>query len=254
MPAFNPSSRRYGGFTLIELLVVIAIIATLAGLLIPAVTMITSKSKDVKCKNNLRQLGIALMVYRDDRDDTFPGRMSEMFSFKSSLSLAGLEGKLLVCPRDSSKGKDSTMNRSGPLEPLLSELYEYENTPTSYLYQTSSLPLQEVPAKKWFTFKNYEGTAREVIVGDKMKEFVNTWQDGKRNQLAFGNLTLDSNGNAVYGSPFSPSLFPVISCFWHNQWTDLNVNRDRKAFSVTFDGNIFNHLPRWELEVNPLFK
>jgi prepilin-type N-terminal cleavage/methylation domain-containing protein len=67
----NPRGRSTG-FTLIELLVVIAIIAILAAILFPVFAQAREKARQAACLSNVKQIGLAMMQYTQDYDETLP--------------------------------------------------------------------------------------------------------------------------------------------------------------------------------------
>ncbi|MGI5818944.1 MAG: type II secretion system protein [Armatimonadota bacterium] len=62
------------GFTLIELLVVIAIIAILAAILFPVFARAREKARQTTCLNNVKQIGLAVLMYAQDNDEKLPMR------------------------------------------------------------------------------------------------------------------------------------------------------------------------------------
>jgi|YelNatPaOPRAMG01_1025707.scaffolds.fasta_scaffold00142_12 prepilin-type N-terminal cleavage/methylation domain-containing protein/prepilin-type processing-associated H-X9-DG protein len=65
------------GFTLIELLVTIAIVLILSGLLLPTLMRAKERANQASCRNNLRQLTIAMINYVTDNNDIFPGQAAK---------------------------------------------------------------------------------------------------------------------------------------------------------------------------------
>lgn len=75
--------RKRRGFTLIELLVVIAIIGLLVALLFPALNMVLEQSKNMHCKSNLKQFGIAMKAYTAQNGVLPPGMMIRTSAIES---------------------------------------------------------------------------------------------------------------------------------------------------------------------------
>lgn len=73
MPFFVLKPGKRVGFTLVELLVVIAIIAILVALLLPAVQQAREAARRSTCKNNMKQIGLALHIYHEKHRSFPPG-------------------------------------------------------------------------------------------------------------------------------------------------------------------------------------
>lgn len=259
------SRCRQRGFTLIELLVVIAIIAILIALLLPAVQQAREAARRTQCRNNLKQLGLALHNYHDTAGMFTPNGVAPvreitgtMRTDQAWLAWSGLamllpyvdqaplyntidfsyeHGANAAAPFPPNKNLDARRTYitafQCPSDPSISIKYTTDMAPTSYGLSTG-------PGADW-SLRNTPPGFATLQKGTRTSEII----DGTSNTIAMSEMQVGNNSGAYTAGDKRKPYYRVVTgsnlrvggsaVFKNNAASIAAINAYYSACLATFD-------------------
>ncbi len=194
-------ARRARGFTLIELLVVIAIIAVLIALLLPAVQQAREAARRSQCKNNLKQLTLALHNYESTHSVFPPGSLGFPFVWSAQAQLLPFV--------DQANLKNLLVFEVPPLA-AFGTGYNATQVNQNEAAALTPIPMLTCPSdRERVTNSNYGGISYPGSAGSGVNSTAVTTDDGSvsnadgifftRSKIGFRDVTDGSSNTAAFG-------------------------------------------------------
>lgn len=229
----NPSIQTRRAFTLIELLVVIAIIAILVALLLPAVQQAREAARRSTCKNNLKQIGIALHNYHDTHSTLPPGSIGTAFTDNATSKLNKFGPLVFILPFIEQHALYERIDFSTSFcDPVNKEIaktrmsgylcpsYDGAKSASDQFYQFGpSNPSFEAAITNYLAVGGFNPTGNQ-----NFSSFPSSLGDSKRYGAFFTNSNiklrdlLDGTSNTMLYGEFNPMMMQDIG------WPTWNIN------------------------------
>ena len=253
---FSPqtSCQPPSGFTLIELLVVVCIIGILGSALVISVQSSYKQARQASCKSNLRQFGVALTIYRGEKDNMTPDWLSNLFPEYVD------DRAMYVCRADPNRGQEAPVSQEY-LGKIRDNQNFYSSSQTWDNERGSGATRNRAVKRCSYCYEFSAATgASGWYSGEELPESRRTFQtiaEYKRIQLDYGD-----NNNRIDGiqMPYSASRLPIVRCthHWRDQYVYGRANagagsatRQPITINVAYAGNVFVGPPWWEGTLHP---
>ena len=221
---------------------VVTIIGILATMTTSVVGAARRQARQTDCKSNLRQMGVAILVYRGEHNGANPPWLSNLYPEYLD------DRRVFICRSDKGKGL-------GPIRPAdLPKKAEPEKFPEvidndSGIHERHEAQNTNVRANSYF----YEFSAADCSWSSGQK-----WWEAKEEQLRYGD---DANGGGIdkdIPTPYSQSILPIIRCYHHHREaripayanvadkTDNTISLEGITINVAYAGNVYMGPLWWE--------
>jgi hypothetical protein len=197
----------------------------------PALGKAREKANQATCINQLKQFSLACTIYRSDYRDRFPYWLSSLYPDYVPTQ------KLYRCPMDKKFDGDP---------------HPYDGQKAEMFYDT--------PGRTSADQEPNFGSSKKRNLQGKGISYLFQMCNGKTNSTAEGWFGCSASDcptladckeyqleNANDGAGWDPTIFPIISCFWHvKKHKGENTEQSAPVLQIAYSGNFFMSKVHWE--------